>query len=282
MVKRPTGRALAGLILVAITTVASILLALDDARAQTPGAMSSSFFELARPGRLDFTLFGGGYTSDQYETTQEGLQVNQSITRSIGLVGRVTGYQLFIGNPFANPLNLKSHEARLNFGRLQAGVDLSPIDGTDITLLGGGDVGDSYAASVEGDISTWVLSHSKHPVNLAASTAYNNENTIVTSEIGLRCLLRSTDSYLFLVGAGGAIFSGASAHAGPTTSPFVGRNFVFLATQVSAPGGISGQGGPIVELYLPRWNFGFDLEAGYGDAKQYGQLTIFKQLSWFE
>jgi hypothetical protein len=170
----------------------------------------------------------------------------------------------------------------LNFGRLQARVDLTPVDGTHITLLGGGDVGDSYAAVVKGDISTWVLTNSKHPVNLAASTVYNNENTLVSSEIGLSCLLRSTDSYLLLLGAGGAIFSGVSAHGGPTINHMNEEGETVSKVQPPASGGISGQGGPLFEVYLPRWNLGFDAQAGYGNAKQYGQLTIFKQFSWFE
>jgi hypothetical protein len=99
MVRHRTGRALVG-ILACLTTVTALLLAMgSEASAKTSGAMSSSFFELARPARLDFTLFGGGYISDESEAAQEGRQINQSVTSSIGLVGRIIGYQLFYRQP---------------------------------------------------------------------------------------------------------------------------------------------------------------------------------------
>src|SRR5215471_12812609 len=78
-----------------------------------------NFFDVVTPGRFSLTLFGGGFGSDQYGTTQEGVQFEQSLTRYVGIVGRATGYQLFMGHGFANPLlpnpGTNSGSARYNF-----------------------------------------------------------------------------------------------------------------------------------------------------------------------
>src|SRR5271167_4100528 len=63
------------------------------------------FFSLANPGRFDLIAFGGGFGSNKYATVQEGFQGEQTLTRYLGLVGRITGYELWEGEGFANPLN---------------------------------------------------------------------------------------------------------------------------------------------------------------------------------
>ena len=77
---------------------------------------------------LDATLFGGGLASQDYYLTDEGIQLEQSITEGIGIVGRATGYQLWIEKNSTSPLAPSNHTAnRLNFGRFQGGFDLSPV-----------------------------------------------------------------------------------------------------------------------------------------------------------
>src|SRR5215470_17006010 len=63
------------------------------------------FFTIQKPGTLNLLGFGGGFISDKYGTLQEGVQAEQSITPYIGAVARVTGYQLWEGEGFDNPLN---------------------------------------------------------------------------------------------------------------------------------------------------------------------------------
>src|SRR5271157_4516704 len=93
------------------------------------------FFQFERPGHLEATMFGGGFGSDKYGTTQEGFQLEQSLTRYIGAFGRVSGYQLWIGNGFESPLNpTAGPHSRLNFGRLQGGIDFAPIQGTHLFI----------------------------------------------------------------------------------------------------------------------------------------------------
>ena len=75
------------------------------ARAQsTFDNLYPDFFKIPERGRLSVLGFLGGYGSDKYGTVQEGFQLEQSITRYVGLFGRLTGYQLWIGGGFDSPL----------------------------------------------------------------------------------------------------------------------------------------------------------------------------------
>jgi hypothetical protein len=216
-------------------------------------------FSLLKPETLSLSVYGGGYISADYATTEQGLQLTQSITPNIGLVARVTGYQLYIHDDFDNPLNPGTgHQARLNFGRLQGGFDFKLLEGTYLSILGGGDVGDSHAATVEEDFSAWIRRKSPHPINLALSSIYNTENRVVSSEVDLRGVAYSTETYTLFAGGGGAIYAAGFVH------------------------GVAGQGGPIFGLYLPSWHMGFDIQSGYGSAKEYGEIAIYKQFGWTE
>jgi hypothetical protein len=216
-------------------------------------------FTLLNPGTLTLTIFGGGDISADYGSTDQGVQLEQSITRNINFIARVTGYQLYIKDDFDNPLDPGTgHHSRYNFGRLQGGVDFHPFESTYIAILGGGDVGDSNAASVEGDFSTWLFRESHHPLNLATNSIYTTENQVESNEVDLRAVMYASDSYTVLAGGGGAIYAGGFVH------------------------GVAGQGGPIVGLFFPRWLAGFDLQAGYGSAKEYGEIAVYKQFRWTE
>lgn len=225
--------------------------------APAPEGYLSRFVEPAATNRLDVALFGGGFISDNYGTLQEGFQLEQTVTRSVGLVGRFTGYQLFVGSPLDDPLAPGTgHRKLLNFGRFQGGVDLALAEGTNLFILGGGDGGDSHAGVIEGDLNSWFFLSKPHPLNLAIGATYDSQNSVTCSAINLRLILTSNDQYVVAAGAGGAIYGGG-----------------FVPS-------VEGQGGAILGIYFPRWKLGFDGQAGYGDAKQYGQLSIFKALSF--
>lgn len=242
----------------AFAVATTLLIATGHAYSQSAQTASTPF-AIINPGHFNLTLFGGGYMSDQYGATEEGFQFEQSVTSSVDLVGRSIGYQLYIGNGFGNPLAPhQDHEARLNFGRFEGGLDIKPFEGTNVFILGGGDVGDSHAAIFEGDLSSWFLLSAKHPINLSVSTVYNSENQVSTNEIDLKTILLYDERYLITAGAGGAIYAGGFVH------------------------GIEGQGGPDFGIYFPDWQIGINAQAGYGDAKQYGELTLFKQFDWIE
>jgi len=217
------------------------------------------FFTLQKQPTLNLTPFGGGYVSDKYGTLQEGMQFEQSITPYIGAVGRITGYQLWEGEGFDNPLNPGTgHQARLNFARFQGGADFVLYPGTHLFIFGGRDAGDSHASTIEGDFSTWLFLHSLHPINFSFSTNANYENHVISSAVDLQVIVKSTRRWIFLAGGGGAYYTGG-----------------FVP-------GLQGQGGPDLGVYYRPWNMGVSTQAGYGAAHQYGQISIYKQLTIFE
>ena len=244
--------------------VIALVISAAGAQAQisstTPAGASNpypNFFDIARPGRFSLVAFGGGFISDKYGTLQEGIQIEQSLTRYVGIVGRATGYQLWLGEGFDSPFSPGSgHRARFNFGRFQGGIDLAVTPTTHVFLMGGDDGGDSHNANIEGDISSWLLVHSRHPLNFLVSSVHSWQNDITASSIDLRMVLLSTEEYMLMAGGGGVIYGGG-----------------FVSD-------VAGQGGPDFGIYYRPWKIGLDAQAGYGSPHQYGQITIYKQFSW--
>ncbi len=217
------------------------------------------FFSLRTPGLLQATAFGGGFVSDKYGVLQEGTQIEQSVTPYIGVFGRATGYQLWIGGGYESPLAPGSGSfPRLNFGRFQGGVDLALYQGTHLYVSAGHDVADSDATVVEGDFSSWIFLHSQHPVNVSFSSVHDFQNGVTSTEIDLETIVLSREKYMILAGVGGAMYNGG-----------------FLTDA-------QGEGGPDLGFYYRPWQLGVSAQAGYGNAHQYGQISMYKQLSWFE
>jgi hypothetical protein len=206
---------------------------------------------------LDATLFGGGLASEDYYLTDEGIQLEQSITEGIGIVGRATGYQLFIEKNASSPLEPSNHTVnRLNFGRFQAGFDVSPVSGLNIVMLGGHDIGDSDAWTIESDISAWFMLASAHPINVFIAPVHDFQNDVTSSEIDFRVVAMQTPDWILLLGAGGQVFGGG-----------------FIS-------GIEGEGGPIVGVYNRLYQMGADLQFGGGTPGAYGELNLYKTLSF--
>jgi hypothetical protein len=243
-------------------TFATALLLANMTVAQTTALPSTQPgpFTLLRPGNFSLTVLGGAFISTHFGVTEQGLQAEQSITQSIGLVGRATVYQLYLGDHLYNPLKNPStgHNHDYNYVRLQGGLDFRLGENSYFSILGGGDVADSNSASVEGDFSTWLLPHRQHPVNLAFSSIYTTENGVVANEIDLRAIVYSTETYALMAGAGGAFYA----------SGFVED--------------VDGHGGPILSLFLSKWRAGVDIQAGYGSDDEFGEITIYKQFRWTE
>lgn len=244
---------------VAFAVALSTLTIAPAAHAQWFNDTYPGFFSLQTPGLLQATIFGGGYGSEKYGVIQEGTQIEQSITPYIGVFGRATGYQLWIGHGFLSPLNPTSGSyPRLNFGRLQGGLDFALYPGTHLYVSGGHDVADSDAFIVEGDFSSWILLHSQHPINASFSSLHDFQNRVTSTEFDLQAILLSTERYMILAGVGGAMYNGG-----------------FLTDA-------QGQGGPDLGFYYRPWRLGVSAQAGYGNAHTYGQLSMYKQLSWLE
>jgi len=241
----------------AIVIVAAIVLGARSAHAQA--GLFPDFFELERPGHAVATTFGGGFGSDKYGTVEEGFQLEQSVTPYIGMFGRATGYQLWIGSGFLSPLNPDSgSHARLNFGRLQGGIDFAPLQNLHLFVSAGHDLADSDGWVFEADLSSWLFVRTRHPLSFSFSALYNSQNAVTSAEIDLQAVLLTRGTYMLLAGAGGAIYGGG-----------------FLS-------GVSGQSGPDLTFYYRPWAIGISAQAGYGDAHRYGQLAIFKQFAWHE
>lgn len=240
-----------------LITLASALA--PDACAQWFEDNYPRFFSLQTPGLAQATIFGGGFVSDKYGVLQEGAQVEQSITPYIGAFGRATGYQLWIGQGFESPLAPGTGSfPRLNFGRFQGGADFSLAPGTHLYVSGGKDVADSNADVVEGDFSSWLFLHSRHPLNGSFSSIHDFENGVTSTEIDMQAILLSSEKYMVLGGIGGAMYQGG-----------------FLTDQ-------QGQGGPDLGFYYRPWQIGVSAQAGYGNAHQYGEISMYKQLGWLE
>jgi len=239
--------------------LAATLVSARAANAQFMADLYPNFWTIQQPGQLSAVLFGGGFVSDKYATTQQGLQVEQSITPYVGVFARATGYQLWINQGFDNPLAPGSgHAARLNFGRFQGGVDFSIYPGSHLFISGGRDAGDSHAGVVEGDLSSWLFLHSMHPLNFSFSSMYDSENRVVSTAIDLQDMVLSTEKYMVILGGGGAMYQGGSL---PSSQ---------------------GQSGPDLGFYYRPWRLGFSAQAGYGTAHEYGQLSMYKQFSFSE
>jgi hypothetical protein len=270
-----------------LAAAAGILVTLAVARPARAQFMFENLYPgfdtIQRPGRFDIIGFGGGFISDKYATTQQGVQFEQSITPYIGAVGRVTGYQLWIGSGFDNPLDPGTgHFPRLNFARFQGGADFGIYPGTHLFVLGGKDVGDSSATSIEGDLTSWWCLHSLHPVNFSFSTIYNWENGISSNSIDVQAIVKSTEHWMFLAGVGGAFYVGGFLS---NSQSLVVGNISPRVNPSSSSGssvGPQGQGGPDLGIYYRPWQLGVSAQAGYGNAHQYGQISIYKQLSFFE
>ena len=182
-------------VIVALALALSALTSAPDAHAQWFEDTYPGFFSLQSPGLLQATIFGGGFVSDKYGVLQEGVQVEQSVTPYVGFFGRATGYQLWIGQGFESPLAPGSGSfPRLNFGRFQGGADFTISPGTHLYVSGGHDVADSDASVIEGDFSSWLFLHSRHPINGSFSSIYDWQNGVESSEIDLQAILLSTRS----------------------------------------------------------------------------------------
>ena len=236
--------------------IALLVLILSSSPARAADFFSNyypNFFSLQRP-QLNVIAFGGGFVSDKYGAIQQGLQFEQTITPYIGAFARMTGYQLFIGNGFASPLNPNAGaSSRLNFGRFQGGLDFTIAPGTHFFISGGHDVADSDAYIVEGDFSSWLFLHSFHPVNFSFSAMHDYQNGITSVSMDLQTIVYSTERWMFLGGAGGTFYAGG-----------------FLSHA-------EGQGGPDLGVYYRPWGIGASAQAGYGSANQYGQVSFYKQ-----
>jgi len=218
----------------------------------------SDFVTLAVPPHLTMTAFGAAYGSPSYATTHAGLEFEQTYTRRIGILARLTAYQIYNGVAFDTPFTARPGEPFF-FGRFEGGLDLNPAYGLHLAVLGGHDIGDSHSAVIEESGSGWMNVHSSHPVNLSVSSSHYFENQLTNGFLDARLIVLSTDKVMLLGGAGTIIWGG------PTVK-----------------GSAKFQAGPDLGLYIRDWNLRLDLQAGYGSDHEYGMLTFSRSFDWEE
>src|ERR1700723_2738561 len=241
-------------------TIIAILFAILSTRASTAGALPySDFFTPASPEHLSLTLFASGIGNEsRYAATHEGLQLEQTLNPYIGVVGRVSGYQIYQGAGWDNPLTAHPGTRPRNFGVYMGGIDLLPFQGTSLAILGGRDVGDSSGARIEGDFSSWIVLHSRHPINVSfiGDHFYNNGQT--SGMIDVRVVMSSWREVTWLLGAGGQLWGGGF-------QPHVMKEV-----------------GPDLGLFFRQWQTSVDLQAGYGNNHGYGTISVSRHFGWDE
>jgi hypothetical protein len=218
----------------------------------------SDFVTLAMPAHLSMTTFGAAYGSPSYGTTHQGLEFAQTLTRRVGILARLTGYQIYNGVAFDTPFAARPGQPFF-FGRFEGGVDLNPAYGFHLTVLGGHDVGDSHSAVIEESGSAWMNVHSAHPIGLSVTSSHYFENQLTNGLVDLRMIALSTDKLMLLAGAGTIIWGG------PTVK-----------------GSAKFQAGPDLGLFIRDWELRLDLQAGYGNDGEYGMLTFSRSFDWEE
>lgn len=241
------------------TAIATVLGLIAPFSSAIPAYTSSDIFELVTPPHVGVTLFAIGYGNEKYGSSQGGFQLEQSVNGLFGLVGRASAYQIFKGTiGYDSPLSPSSRSATRDFGRFQGGVDITPLQGTSLVLLGGEDVGDSHAPVVEGDFSSWFGIHTTHPFNVSFTGSHYYQNGVTSGTYDLRTMAMSTANFILLLGGGGAIWGGGSLSA------------------------VKAHGGPEIEIFLRRWHLSVEVQAGYGSAHTYGVVSVSRQFSWDE
>jgi hypothetical protein len=202
---------------------------------------------------LSLTLFGSGFGADTYATTQAGFQLEQSITHYVAAVGRVTAYPVYQGEGYNSPFVTEAVGTR-TIERFQGGIDITPVQGVSLVVLGGHDVSNADAPVIEGDFSCWLFLHSRHPIDLSFTSTHFYENGITSNLIDLCTIVYSTGKWLFLAGGGGAIWGGGTE------------------------GKPNDQGGPDLGICFREWDIRIDLQSGYGSSHMYGLVAVSKTL----
>lgn len=219
----------------------------------------ADFLQPANPEHFGLTMFSAGFGSDnKYGATHEGFQFEQSVTPYVGLVGRVAAYQVWQGAGFDTPWPDEGKNGPRNFGVFEGGVDLAPLQGTSLIVMGGHDLGDADGPRIEGYFSSWLVLHSRHPTNFSFSGSHYYQNGLTAGTFDLRTVLRSTRELTWMAGVGGAVWDeGPEPH--------------FMQEE-----------GLDLGAFVRRWGASIDVQVGYGSLHLYGELGISRRFGWDE
>ncbi|HXW84766.1 MAG TPA: hypothetical protein VEJ86_10205 [Candidatus Binataceae bacterium] len=219
----------------------------------------SDFFTLEPAPQLSVNLLGSAIGNEsRYAASHEGFQLEQTVTPYIDLVGRAAAYQIYQGGGWDSPLTDHPGTRPRNFGVFLGGVSIAPVQGTTFAILGGRDVGDSTGARIEGDFSSWIALHSRHPINVSFVGEHFYNNGLSSGAIDLRAVVASSRDLMWLFGAGGQLWGGGS-------EPHLMKEF-----------------GPALGVLIRPWETNIDFQAGYGNNHGYGIIAVSRHFTWDE
>lgn len=219
----------------------------------------SDFFTPANPQHFSLTLFAAAIGAEsRYASTHEGFQLEQTLNPYLSAIGRVSGYQIYQGSGWDTPLTDHPKTRPRNFGVFLGGIDLLPFQGTSLAVLGGRDVGDSSGARIEGDFSSWILLHSRHPINVSFTGDHFYNNGLSSGTIDVRVVVSSWSKVTWLLGAGGQLWGGGA-------EPHLMKEF-----------------GPDLGLFFRQFETSVDFQAGYGNSHGYGTIAVSRHFGWDE
>jgi len=155
----------------------------------------------------------------------------------IGVVGRASGYQIYQGGGWDNPLTDHPGTRPRKFGVFMGGLDLLPFQGTSLAILGGRDVPDSSDARIEGDFSSWIQLHSRHPINVFFSGDHFYNNGQSSGMIDVRVVMSTSRELTWLLSAAGLLWGGGSEpHVTKEFGPDLGLFFQTMADRPRSSG----------------------------------------------
>ena len=248
------------------------------------------------PGYLETSLYAGGFVSQDYAQIQQGFQLEQSVNDYFGIFCRVAAFQIFQNHMDAGKIFVKDHDGdvaqfvrltlpsgELYFGRFQAGLDLSIAPTTSLLLSGGADAGDDSNPLIEADLSSWLFTHSLHPLLFSVASIFTIDDRNTSASLSLDTVARSNERWLMMVGAGGAIFDSATiSGVGRSKDINEGEPIPLLLKFRGGERTMGGQGGVDFNGIYRPWQTTLGIQLGYGTSGYYAEIAIIKQLAFLE
>lgn len=281
--RRPSHASLGALLLIAAILFGRVTV--------TQGGVPE-FFQIEEPAYLGARLFSGTFVSEDYGQIQEGFELEQSVNRHFGLFARFSGFQVYANQSKVGPFLAHDRDndlfalitvpipgQDLYFGRLQGGLDFSLAPSTFLMISGGRDVGSDSSALIEGDFSSWLFSHSLHPLNFSFSSIYTFQDGASSSSIDFQTVVHSTGKWLVTSGVGGAIFSGGFiSGVSSETALNEFERLPFRVTVANSTAGLGGQGGLDLGLFYRPGGVTLSMQSGYGSSGVYGEVGVTKEI----
>jgi hypothetical protein len=215
---------------------------------------------LGQSEKFDVKAFANASSHDRDTAAQQGVEFEQEVNRYVNLGGRISGNQqvtrgsgklasFFDSNP--------SNGSLLKYGRFQGQVRVASA-GNHFVILGEQDTGDNKASSIEGKFSSRRRQNKRFQVDLSGSVRHDFKTNLTSSAMDVRSVVFTGKNLMVVVGAEGSFYGGGAAS---------------LA---------GGQFGPVIELWLPKWDLPVTASTGYGSTGGFGLLSLSRSFNLTE